>query len=89
LIGFNHSKHPIGTTPQDCDIVGNVFYVDAESDDAAGTFMVLVSGDEPVNWTWRDNFVSPAIAGDFAIPGVVATDLELRRPHLAFSCPSP
>ena len=79
LIGVNHSSFPTGSTPQDCTIVGNLFYADADRADAAGPFMVWVKGDEPINWAWRDNFVSTAIVGGFAFTGITATDFDLQE----------
>ncbi len=74
LIGVNHSSYPTGTTPQDCVIVGNVFYARAKPTDTTRPFMHLVKGDEPINWTWRDNFVSSAIVGDFDFTGITVND---------------
>jgi len=52
-IGLNHSKHPNGTVPKDCKIVGNIFF--AEKGDESEKFITFIQNDEPENWEWRDN----------------------------------
>ncbi len=85
LIGLNHPKHPTGTAPRDCTIVGNVFHRDAEN---AAPFMVWVQGDEPIDWTWRDNLVSPAADVGFEISGVGVVPLEMTTNELGLRVPA-
>lgn len=52
-IGLNHSKHPNGTVPKDCKIIGNIFF--SEKGDSSESFIEFVQNDEPENWEWKDN----------------------------------
>jgi len=55
-IGLNHSKHPNGTPPMDCSIIGNIFY-DSEDKKQKSThpYVVLVQNDEPEKFIWEGN----------------------------------
>lgn len=53
VIGINHSKHPNGTVPKDCKIVGNIFYSD--KGEGSENFIVFVQDDQPENWLWKSN----------------------------------
>lgn len=52
VIGLNHSKHPNGTVPKDCEVVGNLFSVHLEN---SNEVIELVQNDHPENWQWRGN----------------------------------
>lgn len=52
-IGLNHSKHPNGTVPKDCKIIGNIFF--SEKGDKSESFIEFIRNDEPENWEWKDN----------------------------------
>ena len=55
-IGLNHSKHPNGTPPKGCQIVGNIFYADeGANNNSSFPFVVLVQGDEPEQFVWEGN----------------------------------
>lgn len=53
VIGMNHSSHPNGTVPKDCQIVGNLFYFDKP--DKPINFIEYVQNDQPENWIWEGN----------------------------------
>lgn len=65
VIGINHSKHPNGTVPKDCRIVGNIFYWDKKP--TGDSFITFVQNDQPENWEWQGNMAFgkpiPAIEG--------------------------
>lgn len=54
-IGLNHSKHPNGTPPKDCQVIGNIFTNPTEA--AGSNAIELVQGDQPVGWVWKDNIL--------------------------------
>ena len=53
VIGSNHSKHPNGTTPKDCKIMGNILFSNSNND--SEKFIEFVQNDKPENWEWKDN----------------------------------
>jgi poly(beta-D-mannuronate) lyase len=76
VIGLNHSKHPNGTAPKDCRIVGNIFYESLNG--SQEPFIEFVQGDEPVRWDWVDNLAFKK--GD---PPVI-DGIRITDPHLKF-----
>lgn len=75
VVGMNHSKHPNGTPPKDCTVVGNLIVNDSTESASA---IQYVKGDKPENWTWRNNVVH----GELGIPpvkGIVVQDPHLKE----------
>ncbi|WP_020533256.1 polysaccharide lyase 6 family protein [Flexithrix dorotheae] len=79
-IGLNHSKHPNGTVPKDCFILGNLFYSKQDGEDSP--FVKLVQDDEPENFIWSNNLVfgkpQPLAKGFFEADPV----LEFQNNHI-------
>ena len=50
-IGLNHSRHPNGTVPKDCKIIGNIFQVENNQQD----IITFIKNDQPENWYWEHN----------------------------------
>ncbi len=71
-IGLNHYKHPNGTVPTGCVIVGNAFL---GSDPKVGLIR-YVQGDIPEKWTWKNNYCE-GLAGIPPVRGLAAADLKL------------
>jgi len=65
VIGLNHSKHPNGTVPKDCKIIGNILYSNSKNN--TEKFIEFVQNDKPENWEWQSNIAFgkkfPAISG--------------------------
>jgi poly(beta-D-mannuronate) lyase len=53
VIGLNHAKHPNGTVPRDCKIIGNIFY--SAKKNGSEYFVDFVQNDQPENWTLEHN----------------------------------
>lgn len=85
VIGLNHSSHPNGTVPKDCQIIGNLFYFG--KDDKPDNFIEFVQNDIPENWTWKDNvaFGAPIISD---IPGIRHTDPQLKFQQNGLAIPT-
>lgn len=76
-VGLNHSNHPNGTVPKNCNITGNIYYSDNNHNDDQ-LFIIFVQGDQPEGWKWVDNvaFGKPMLK---KIKGIQA-----KNPHLKF-----
>ncbi|NND05277.1 MAG: hypothetical protein HKN87_02765 [Saprospiraceae bacterium] len=76
-IGLNHSKHPNGTPPKDCQIIGNVLYSGHEKRSHA--WVHLVQGDQPEDFRWYGNLAFGGVPS--AIKGITNRDPQLvQRP---------
>ena len=85
-IGLNHSKHPNGTPPKDCRIIGNLYYTSPDfQEDNLHPIVVLVQGDEPENFVWKGNVAFGKQMEDFSgirnlDPQLIFTDEGLAVP---------
>lgn len=85
VIGLNHSKHPNGTTPRNCQIIGNIFYEPSSS--FPGSFIDFIQGDQPVDWIWEDNVAFDV--EEYVLPeGVRKMDPHLRFKHKHLAIPT-
>ncbi len=83
-IGLNHSKHPNGTVPKDCKIIGNIFFADKGNE--SDSFIEFVQNDEPENWEWKDNI---GFGGTVpSISGFQEVDPELEKHNNGLMVPS-
>ncbi len=79
-VGVNHSKHPNGTVPKDCEIADNLFFLDPDNvtqEQREAQIVKLVRDDEPENWTWSGN-VARGRLGVPESPGLKQRSLQLR-----------
>ena len=76
-IGLNHSKHPNGSPPRDCRIIGNLFYSSPDFQaETSHPIVVLVQGDEPEDFVWGGNIVFGKKGQE--MPGITDQDPRLR-----------
>lgn len=73
VIGINHSRHPNGTTPKNCSVIGNIFYSDENRNNDG--FIDFVQNDQPENWEWHGNLAFGKVSTN-------TEEIELRNPYL-------
>ena len=85
VIGMNHSAHPNGTAPKDCQIVGNLFYFDRPN--KPDNFIEYVQNDQPENWTWTGNIAWGApVSKD--IKGIQTVNPQLKSQDNGLAVPT-
>jgi poly(beta-D-mannuronate) lyase len=82
-IGLNHSKHPNGKPPANCEVIGNAFV----NSDPWTSLIRYVQNDLPQQWTWQDNYYTSR-PGVPATSGLVQADLAFTTKHGGLALPT-